>query len=142
MNDFYLSKEWRSVRWKCLLRDSLTCQRCEERFKWGHGLTSHHIRPRMEGGSDDLNNLIALCNPCHDEIEGMGLSRWEIEAGITYEGREPVIETEEDLFRPYNPVVNGVLYASPRGFVVYHNDGYPESLPTSELNRVDIAAGP
>ena len=35
-------------------------------------LTCHHIIPREDGGLNDLENLIALCRSCHDEIEDKG----------------------------------------------------------------------
>jgi len=38
----------------------------------------HHIIPRPEG-SDDPDNLITLCQPCHDVIEESDLhSAWSI----------------------------------------------------------------
>lgn len=32
-----------------------------------HGVQVHHIKPRGEGGSDDISNGIPLCPNCHDE---------------------------------------------------------------------------
>ena len=69
---------WRSVRWQRILEDHLTCQRCRRHFPYGHGLSAHHIRPRDDGGDESMGNLIALCVPCHDWIEGRGLCRAEI----------------------------------------------------------------
>ncbi len=33
-----------------------------------HGVQLHHIRPREEGGSDNIDNAIPLCPNCHDEV--------------------------------------------------------------------------
>src|SRR3954447_15107277 len=30
----------------------------------------HHITPRREQGTHDPSNLIAVCHPCHSELEG------------------------------------------------------------------------
>ena len=47
-----------------------TCQACGRRFSvQSNVLSIHHIIPRREGGTDDFDNLILLCKPCHDEIE-------------------------------------------------------------------------
>lgn len=31
--------------------------------------SQHHIIPRRFGGSDDITNLIMLCDKCHDVVE-------------------------------------------------------------------------
>jgi hypothetical protein len=36
------------------------------------GLQPHHIWPREQGGTDDVDNLVLLCNKHHDEIEADG----------------------------------------------------------------------
>jgi 5-methylcytosine-specific restriction protein A len=30
-----------------------------------HGAIVDHIKPKAEGGTDDLENLQAICRPCH-----------------------------------------------------------------------------
>jgi len=35
-----------------------------------HSVQVHHIVPRNEGGSDDIDNAISLCPNCHDEVHG------------------------------------------------------------------------
>ena len=39
------------------------CQCCFKYF--GDKLTIHHIKPLSEGGSNDVSNLIPICEPCH-----------------------------------------------------------------------------
>ena len=41
------------------------CELCGAEWK----LASHHIIPRAAGGLDDLNNIVVVCQECHDEIE-------------------------------------------------------------------------
>ena len=38
----------------------------------GFRMELHHIRPRSEGGSDDIENAIPVCFDCHAEIESTG----------------------------------------------------------------------
>lgn len=60
--------DWIPQRKMALVRDSYTCQSCGK-----YARTVHHIKPRREfdviSESNDLNNLITLCNHCHLLIE-------------------------------------------------------------------------
>lgn len=61
----YPAKEQDQVRLLAQRRDNYTCQHC------GATRTSlhvHHITPREQGGTDDLDNLIALCTQCHRKV--------------------------------------------------------------------------
>ncbi|MBX7184804.1 MAG: HNH endonuclease [Vicinamibacteria bacterium] len=60
------------VRRKVLLRDGHKCSRCG----WSHGswnasdprnLEVHHVEHHAQGGSNLEENLLTLCNICHDE---------------------------------------------------------------------------
>ena len=48
-------------------RDSHTCQHCKGKTK-DSSLHVHHIVFRSNGGSDESENLIALCRTCHDKL--------------------------------------------------------------------------
>ncbi len=55
-------------------RDSSTCQDCGHVGETGNRkdeIQVHHIEPERLGGSDSMDNLIALCGKCHSirEIE-------------------------------------------------------------------------
>ncbi len=50
-----------------LTRDTYTCQHCKGKSK-DQRLEVHHVRYRSEGGSDEQENLIALCKTCHDKV--------------------------------------------------------------------------
>ena len=47
-------------------RDGDGCSKCGRKFV----LTIHHVRPRSEGGTHDLENLVLLCNRCHRQVHG------------------------------------------------------------------------
>lgn len=36
----------------------------------------HHIRPLREGGTNDEENLMALCNACHSRLHARRGDRW------------------------------------------------------------------
>ena len=55
-------------RGKVLKRDHYTCQSCRQRLP-AYALSTHHIIPRSENGTNILDNLITLCHYCHDLIE-------------------------------------------------------------------------
>ena len=33
--------------------------------------SNHHIKPISEGGIDESRNIVWLCRPCHDKVEGI-----------------------------------------------------------------------
>jgi hypothetical protein len=56
-------REWAILRLAIILRARSRCQACGARAR----LEVHHIIKRSQGGSDfDLDQLVALCRPCHD----------------------------------------------------------------------------
>lgn len=57
--------DWRKQRMRTLVRDGFRCQveGCTEHNL--NRLTVHHKTPRSEGGTDDLDNLIIICEYHH-----------------------------------------------------------------------------
>jgi 5-methylcytosine-specific restriction protein A len=55
-------RPWRRKRGAILLRDKYTCQVCGQVTT---ALEVDHIVNRAQGGSDDDENLQAICIPCH-----------------------------------------------------------------------------
>lgn len=56
------------LRAAVIKRDSSTCQDCGHAGQTGHrkgDIQVHHIEPGRLGGSDTMNNLVALCVECH-----------------------------------------------------------------------------
>lgn len=82
-NGGYESKytaEWIEARQECLERDNHKCQRCgmeqeSHLEEYGRSLDVHHITPLVEyddnSEAHQLENLVALCRECHNEIEGL-----------------------------------------------------------------------
>lgn len=50
-----------------LNRDNHTCRNCKGKTK-DRKLEVHHIIFEKNGGSDEQDNLITLCKPCHDDL--------------------------------------------------------------------------
>ena len=55
---------WRSRRYEALKRDGFKCRHCPSR----KDLQVHHIVPLEKGGTDDLSNLLTLCDECHKTL--------------------------------------------------------------------------
>ena len=49
-----------------------------------HDCTRDHLRPRKDGGSDYLHNLVFACGPCNLDKGGADLISFNIEAGAEY----------------------------------------------------------
>ncbi len=65
----YLSSQ---IRKSIFERDNYKCQKCG-RFD---GLCIHHIIPRFDGGMDDIENLILLCQGCHEEWHSLEIREY------------------------------------------------------------------
>ena len=62
-------KEFLAIRTAVLKRDNYKCVNCN---MTGKELHVHHIVPRSEGGTNDLFNLVTLCDDCHGEQDAKG----------------------------------------------------------------------
>jgi hypothetical protein len=61
------------VRLAVLERDNYTCSECKwDRSRWSREVPRffelHHVTPHAEGGPNEPDNLVTLCNVCHDDI--------------------------------------------------------------------------
>ncbi|MCA1670460.1 MAG: HNH endonuclease [Thermomicrobia bacterium] len=65
--NWYDSRPWQLLSSTCKQRDGYRCVRCGEGDAILH---AHHVIHRSDGGSDDLDNLITLCVPCHRKEHG------------------------------------------------------------------------
>ncbi len=52
---------YRELKQKRLEMDGMKCGKCGRT----DCLTIHHILPRHSGGTDDIDNLMTLCDACH-----------------------------------------------------------------------------
>ena len=55
---------WEVVRRQVLRRDGSRCLSCREKLAT-QDADVHHLLPRSMGGSDEMSNLVTLCDGCH-----------------------------------------------------------------------------
>jgi RNA-directed DNA polymerase len=60
---------WREIRKRVLQRDEYRCKECGRN---NLPLNAHHIVARREGGTDEMSNLITLCEDCHYQTSSYG----------------------------------------------------------------------
>jgi hypothetical protein len=60
-------ENWEDIRKAVYLRDGYKCQVCKGKSK-DFQLEAHHIIPRSENGSHELDNLVTVCKTCHIKI--------------------------------------------------------------------------
>lgn len=67
---FYWTSEWKEKREEIINRDNNECQRCKEKGKFHVAQCVHHIKhlDKFPLLALDSNNLISLCNQCHNEV--------------------------------------------------------------------------
>jgi len=58
-------ENWALLREEVFKRDKYQCQNCGAA---GVGLNCHHIVPINKGGTNQLSNLITLCEKCHAKV--------------------------------------------------------------------------
>jgi hypothetical protein len=80
--------------------DNMTCQRCgcdvggrNDDVKTGH---VHHIIPIGAGGSNNINNLVTLCEDCHTKAHKDLSNLHETHTGLLDELRTVVCDEEGD----------------------------------------------
>ena len=60
-------RAWKKLRARFLLRHPL-CEQCLCEGRLTPAEEVHHILPLANGGTHDVNNLMALCKSCHSRI--------------------------------------------------------------------------
>lgn len=62
-----------SVRAAVLERDGFACRECGWQYSMRNpadrrsALELHHVKPHVQGGKNEVDNLVTLCNVCHDQ---------------------------------------------------------------------------
>lgn len=69
----YYGEDWQRQRERAILRDDEGCVLCgRDRdvhyAQFGQDLHVHHKTDRSDGGTNDLDNLVTLCRPCHFSV--------------------------------------------------------------------------
>ena len=59
--------KWRKLRARFLTAHPL-CEQCKAQGRYTAATEVHHIKPLADGGTNDENNLMALCKSCHSRI--------------------------------------------------------------------------
>ena len=57
---------WRKLRDRIMRRDKCLCQPCLQHGRLTPATAVDHITPKSQGGTDDHENLQAICKPCHN----------------------------------------------------------------------------
>lgn len=57
--------KWKKIRKSALVRDGYLCQECLKSNIITPATDVDHILNKKRGGTDALDNLQSLCNPCH-----------------------------------------------------------------------------
>jgi 5-methylcytosine-specific restriction enzyme A len=58
-------RAWDKLRLVVLARDKHLCQPCRREHRITPATAVDHVLPKAKGGTDDLDNLEATCDPCH-----------------------------------------------------------------------------
>ena len=56
---------WDKLRKQAMTRDDWLCQPCLRKGRATPATECDHITPKSQGGTDDLDNLQAICTDCH-----------------------------------------------------------------------------
>ena len=88
--------QWERIRKQVLMRDGYLCQVCKRAGKPRAANEVDHITPKAKGGTDDLNNLQAICGPCHKRKTAQEKGRGRETAGCDEQG------TPLDKNHPWN----------------------------------------
>ena len=73
--------QWRKIRQRFLNSHPL-CEECRKNGRYVTATEVHHILPLGHGGTNDYDNLMALCKSCH--------SRISVEMGDRFHRRKPI----------------------------------------------------
>lgn len=57
--------QWERLRRQVLERDEGLCVPCTAAGRVTPATEVDHVTPKAQGGTDDLENLQAICRPCH-----------------------------------------------------------------------------
>lgn len=76
-NKFYKTYKWIKKREEALIRDNYECQECKKKGGYHKAECVHHIKElkKYPELALDINNLISLCNRCHNLIHEKHLAR-------------------------------------------------------------------
>lgn len=60
---------WDKLRLVILARDQHLCQPCLRKGRPTPATEVHHLKAKVDGGTDDPANLMSTCHACHEEAD-------------------------------------------------------------------------
>ena len=60
-------RQWKKIRDYFLALNPF-CEMCKRQGRYTDATEVHHILPLADGGTNDIDNLMALCKSCHSRI--------------------------------------------------------------------------
>ena len=133
----------RNYKQACKVRDGFKCRVCKKQRtpsayrNSSKNLQAHHIKPRIEGGTDRLSNLMTLCKDCHDKHHSEGLrlpkqkSSFHISAAHVQQGKN-YLQYQLSHIAPIETTF---------GYITSHHRNQVE-LEKSHVNDAVIIANP
>jgi len=78
LDPFFSTQEWKTIRYKVLVRDKATCQCCGRAAKDGFVMNVDHIKPRRKYPelALDMSNLQTLCSSCNQGKLEWDMTNW------------------------------------------------------------------
>ena len=86
---------WYKLRDAVMQRDSHICQPCLEKDRLTPATEVDHIIPKSQGGTDNPDNLQAICTPCHKD-------KTQVEQGKSIKQPTNLDGTPHDPTHPWN----------------------------------------
>jgi len=78
-------------------RDNHICQNCKSDKE---SLEAHHIVPLANGGSDTMDNMVALCDGCHQSIHSSNETKLQMKSKVNKpESKQIPIREDKRLCR-------------------------------------------
>lgn len=123
--------EFSSRKEAVLHRDKYTCQICDKKHT---RLEVHHIIYRSQGGTDDEDNLITLCEDCHEKIHRgeLILNKKPRKMNLKHETHMSIIRSQ--LLKYYPDAIETF------GFVTKENRNHLELLKDHYIDACVIAS--
>ncbi|MFC7216539.1 HNH endonuclease [Saliphagus sp. GCM10025334] len=139
MSNRLSATEWRKVREDILDRDGRECQDCGIGDSDADSLHVHHIRPLDEGGSNEFENLLTLCDSCHFERHAEDRRKGTLEdiRDIFIQVDVPVLRTKE-VARRFGDVSS---INTPKKLKKLVGDGFLEKGARGVYYRADLEPG-
>lgn len=72
------AEDWQAIRADVMVRDMGICRAAIIPGCRGRGSHVHHRKLRSQGGKDELDNLILLCEWCHEYIHKNPAESYEV----------------------------------------------------------------